>query len=489
MRDQQNRFPAIVLTVVLIVPCSIRTTCSADDTIPFLITLIETARERRLEAEAMAEAARIKLQQQRLKLIAQELENSRKEKQKIGEEQKRLELEVSTLRHRNDMRDWVLGRFEAADRDRIPKTDAFNRRFAQWETARQQYRDLFLRFPEQSRGAVASGRALNFFLDSCGGVAADIRLTDEKLKDTLAVLRHEHPMAEGPDRERIEALMRDIETRRDVLFRVGGKEFITPYIRDRLIFQRGLTGPKLTISSHPEDGALPLNWPPLLKNNPKYDHYLREMETAKYEALNELRGGMPVSSAVQSRMLSAADEIYLQFEHEIKDFHQAFDKYNKFDFDQFRRTKQFVHNLRAGVSRFVHAREIADVEPSKFEGKTIEDLLVYMMEQGLTFGQADANSEPAYKLVYEQLVDFYVNLHGLRRATLETDNEVAQLDQRIDKLIDMQRPTTVDDLERLLKADPFDPTRPAAGIDWPSLIHDIGKIADFGAEIVRLRRS
>jgi len=59
---------------------------------------------------------------------------------------------------------WALGNsFEAGRRGILPEPARLSQTLQHWRHAREQSLRVFLEFPEQSRGSIKSGRALNFF--------------------------------------------------------------------------------------------------------------------------------------------------------------------------------------------------------------------------------------------------------------------------------------------------------------------------------------
>ena len=128
-------------------------------------------------AKAEAQAARMSLIQEAIKLSQQDKEVARDELQKVTKAR-------AELRHKINVRNWALDSFEARDRGITPPARV-SKYLSHLETVRSVYREKFLNQQYASRGEVKSGKALNFFLDACGSVALNHQLLRDQIPDLL----------------------------------------------------------------------------------------------------------------------------------------------------------------------------------------------------------------------------------------------------------------------------------------------------------------
>lgn len=339
-----------------------------------------------------------------------------------------------------------------------------NRRVREWEDTHDQWKHIFLSSYERSRGAIARGRALNFFLDSLGSVAVQHELTREQLAAELQREEFDRAQLEkvlGSDRaspeekqaarRRLDAL-RELRNRAELLEDLRGGKALTEDHRRKLLFARGTLGGEIVYSAR--DGALPLNWPPLLVTTRQFQPHLRAMEAAKAQGLAELSAGQGISPETQTALLTAADQLQGEWERFKENAFAAKGQWTV-ACRSYMSAMSYLPALRSGVLRFLEARELSDVEPTRtFRGDRIDELLVYMSKQGLRFAPADRNSEYVYDVLYRELVEYYAKLNGLRIAVQADEAQVGEMARRDRELFEQQHRNVMEDLERALKAEP-----------------------------------
>ncbi len=392
---------------------------------------------------------------------------SEKEKEAAGDERKRIEVERAQIEHTNNVRNWALADWEPRQRRLLPPVEKLDHRIREAERISDQWKHIFLQYSNQTRGAIASGRALNFFLDLCGSAALNQQSYREQLREELLYLETKKEQLRGVflsgtaaeqedakrELDRLDNLREELELKQDILSRLSGAKALTRDHRQKIQFQRGLLGGKIV--SNQRDGALPLNWPSLLVTDAAYEPFRQAVELAKEQAVADLRNGKRVRPETQRLLFNAADTIHSTFERYRKAYFQRKETHTSSTNDQFFEADRFIKSLRVGIVRFVAASDISDVEPDReFEGETIDELLAYMSNQGLRFAPPDRNSEYVYEVIYRQLVSYYSQLYSLQRAVEYDEQNVAELRQREGKLFHEQYRSTMDDLENALKARP-----------------------------------
>jgi hypothetical protein len=252
-------------------------------------------------------------------------------------------------------------------------------------------------------------------------------------------------------RRRLDAL-RELRKKAELLQGLRGGKVLTDDHRRKLLFTRGTLGGEMVYS--PRDGALPLNWPPLLATTPQFQSHLKAMDAAKAKGLAELKAGQGIKPETQAALLAAADQLQHQWERFKAEAFQVKGK-STVDCRLYMSAMSFLPALRSGVLRFIEARELSDVEPTAtFRGDRIDELLVYMSRQGLRFAPADRNSEYVHDVLYRQSVDYYSKFNALRIAVQAEEAQVEQMTRRDLELFQQQHRSVMDDLERSLLAEP-----------------------------------
>ena len=271
------------------------------------------------------EQSRVLADQQRCLLVEQAIALHEKEQRQATEELGRLAIMRERIEHLRDTQAWALGNsFEAGRRGILPEPTKVSQTLERWRNLRERSLRTYLEFPEHSRGAVTSGRALNFFMDLCAEVVMSHELWRSQLQDELrrteARLRQWKEHSPGgvvlreDERKELESLERErdeAKSRLSLLDNLQGKPLLGQEQLRHLRFQKGLVGPVLTIA---RDDVMPLSWPYALAVDPDLASARQVMEKAKQAALEELRAGSGLPPQAQSDLMAAADDLRNAFD-------------------------------------------------------------------------------------------------------------------------------------------------------------------------------
>jgi hypothetical protein len=356
---------------------------------------------------------------------------------------------------------WVLGPFDPQQRV-VPQAAYATRLFHDWRRSHDAYRDKFLFSVSKSRGDIASGKALNFFLELCGPVA--LKQSIYRQRD---ILRAQQAPAGGvpaaAEEPLVQNLAHDLPLRPDEVARIR--------------WRRGLTGP-------PEEGRLgaaqellPLDWPATLRNDPRLDEARQAVEDARHEIVVDLRQGRPLARAAGDGLMRAVDELTRQA-----------DAVRQADVNKLRQRvgepgvgpdpvllaryadRKFLSSLRYNVYHFIAARDPREhgaIEP--FEQDSAEELMAYFSRNGLWF--APAGSEPQAQVVYEKLFKlmtwYYIDLCALEAAEAGAANELQRLERIDERVIDARLFPLVENLNLFVTGENPDPASLAVPLRLP----------------------
>ena len=419
----------------------------------------------RLILHEAAEQARALADQQRYLLVRQAMAIQEKEKQQATDELTRSAVARERIEHLRNTQAWALGNtFEAGRRGILYEPEQLSQTLQRWRNAREQSLRAFLEFPEQSRGAIRDGRALNFFLDLCADIAMSHELWRSQLQDEIrrmdARVRQlkDYPPGAEPQREDARKELAALEQERDdamsrlsLLGALSGKPLLGREQVAQLRFRKGLAGPALVISG---DDPMPLTWPCVLATDEDFAGPRKDLESAKAAALDELPANKGISPATQASLMSAADNLRNTFE-DAKPRLLEESTGDGIRVQQYLDAKHFIQETRSSVYRLVAARQLADVMPTEsYTGQTVDQLLTYMARQGLRFAPADANGDAAYEMVFRLMTDYYTGLHSLAMAVEQNDRKLANLDAEAGQLMNVRNRDTLAALKEVLEARP-----------------------------------
>jgi hypothetical protein len=390
----------------------------ADPPAPARSGFEESIRQKALELEFERERSRqqdaalairekvIDLESQRRRVAAYELEQLRHKRE--------------TLEARIDYaRRSVLQSFDVYDRGLIPNRPSTAKRkrngkeiegsFERSKRLREQMLYRLLEFRGQSGGLIASGDALNFFLELSGPSAFA-----HTFYRTTKAASNSH---DDPD----EAF----------LSRITDQYLLPPEVLRHIRYQRGLSGPKL--SGRLNQDPLDVNWPAILKRS--LSKRTADIERRREEVLSQLRANRAVSPEAADGLLDAVRDLLTAMHEEEASLMQEIRRHGtnsraQGDWLRYHAAEDHVRILLAGAFRLIEARGIADVSLPPLDDKkgvTVEKLLTYMHENNLRFSPSDSNGQTAYHSIYELMSRYYIDLRSLKLETAKNEQRVAAL--------------------------------------------------------------
>jgi len=395
---------------------------------------LEESERKARRAEAQAERLRSMLVDQTLEVKAEVKERERQEALARLQEVEQLE-----KRHKQEqnLRNWAVANFDDTRHGRLPEMNV-GRRLKRLQKAKLLATRALLEFPDLSRLAIINGRALNTFLDLCGKAA----LNHQQYKNEFARLQ-------------------------GLGHRVGGNCLLRREDLEKLRFTKGPRKNAMVFDA--TRGALTLDWPPILHSDGKYSVHFRALEKAKEKALEDLRNGKRVNALTKYEMFEAADKIRELFAKEYEFFCGDW-KRGKYDANyvsEYLAAERFVFGLRSDIAQFVQALTIDDVTSDELfdpqdgllagqqnNAIAVEDLMAFMVKRGYRFGEATQRGEHVYKAIYDQMVDYYMDLHAIQVAMEKKESEFAEMERDAEELLRSSRWDPTQDLVAALTAKP-----------------------------------
>jgi transcriptional regulator with XRE-family HTH domain len=340
-----------------------------------------------------------------------------KQRRALAQEERRdIDAKLEKLEQLQEIRAKSLSYFEVGDRGLIPRPQHVSSLIARWKRHRDQFKYLYLTDPENTQSQVASGRALNLFLDLCGQTALKHTHYREAGKDTAAQAL--------PD-----SLGKDVNLTTDQIAHIK--------------WAKGLKGPK-KVGSLNDDDPLPLDWPSALRDEPKYATYREAIEAGKRKAIEELENGKQPSVETMKKLDADLKALFLAFVEEAVSESRRTRQIDTYSVADTRAVKQFLELARNGVFHLKHAKQIEDVNTPHFKGQTAEELLAYMTRLGLRFGPAEPEGQSTYWLLYELLTAYYTDLHAVHLAMQQTERDINGIEQKAAELMRIQYERTMD---------------------------------------------
>lgn len=393
---------------------------------------VEHLREKLAKTEKRLASTSSQLETLRRQLIEKTLE--KKAEIKAEERERALEQLEQTrelerkYRHEQDVRSWAVTNFDNTRYGRLPESEV-GYRMKRLQKAKLLATNVLLEFPDQSRMAVINGRALNTFLEVCGKAAVN----HQHYKDQFAQLK-------------------------ELGHSVGGQCVFHRAQVETLRLKKGPLHAAMAIDV--KRGALTLDWPTVIGTGTLYQEPIATLEKAREAALADLRNGNRISPATQYDMFVAADEIAERFEKDYRTFHDAFGqgKFDAVQVKQYMDARYFVAQLRVDIVQFLQSRSLDDVTsndvldslfpPGQSERPVaVEEIMACMVIQGYRFDEALGGGQQVHKMLYEQMVAYYMDLQTIQLAMDEKKWENAA------EVWDRQ-----EDAEELLHRSQWDPT-------------------------------
>jgi hypothetical protein len=384
-------------------------------------------------------------------------------------------------------RDWALSSFEAEERGIYATPKVLTSRMRRAKKVSDTLRQYLLSYPNnsQTRMEIRKGRALNWFLAALGPTALDHELMreeiDEKVRESREHLKAllsppsetgspgdrslmTEPSQDTPESaafrtEQIKTAKLELseleEYQRIITREVGGRAVLNEAVRKKIVFRVGESGTPYQMRNT-KDSALPLRWPVVLRRNKHYTNARKILEQAREKAIQELRDNGFIEATTQNTLFYTADALDREFQKDYDAFCKRMEA-NPVKNHQYARANTFIRGLRTSLYQFVQAESISDVAVDKpFDGDRIEQLLAYMSRNGFQFAEAEITSEVAYRILYSEMVNYYINMKNLQLSQREAKASEDQWQVLIESNIKAIQRDVRDDLRKVVA----DATRP-----------------------------
>lgn len=268
--------------------------------------------------------------------------------------------------------------------------------FQRYTKERELLKNAVLANPEDVKGQIETGRALNVMLISMGELIRRQKMFGSQI---------------DPEFDHFRKMASDILN-------------ITPEDTKSITLKTNAPGEKLTLAmgaDHPLKFEL---LPALLRREP-FLPLVKKLEKAGDRALEDLRGGEPVKPESEAAMLEAMNDVvaeYTKFVRETRTSHSTD------DISAALRAQSFIRNLKGTTRIFSEASRVQDVQAPKFAGGPFDDFLLHMTTNNLRFGPATNQRQREYymKLFYSMRLYFY-DLAMMDRLRTASKEELASL--------------------------------------------------------------
>jgi len=404
-----------------------------------------------------AKAERARADKARFELIQDTLDLRRQQQADAGNERKLIEKTIAEIRLINESRDYVLGSFEPEKRGLVPKLHEANRRFERLAKNRDQWTNKFVRFPEASRGAIWSGRALNHFVELCGTTASE----HEFLREQLARERREYEAllqaSTGKDKAEAEDQLERIKLQQELLGKIRSLPVLNDYHRSKIRYKGGMAKDAATYSGG--QGILPINWGSLSAlPGADFSWHRENIEHWKKQATQQLRQNGAVDARTMETVMNLVECLASDAEKYKRRYVKGDLAHHKNQLNTttlYRDVLPMVKQLKIDVLRFLSATRPEDIMfGDDFVGDTIDELMIYMIRNGLQFAPGQANERRTYEVLYREMVRYYMALHSLVVALNYDKGQIKKLEDREQKLLELQYEDTLARTDELLRAAP-----------------------------------
>jgi hypothetical protein len=327
-------------------------------------------------------------------------------------ERVRAQLQVQAARV-GTMRQWTQYNFDLERQGKIQQPQKVSKYLSRLQRQKETTEYALLQFRDQSRGAVKSGRALNFFVDECGPAA---------LERTYCRGLSEYQSRQG-QADAIE---------HEVLSGMTGNYLLDEDTIRHIRYVQGVTGRKLT--GRLNEKPLDLEHLNSVLRKDEFRPQVDKIANLRERAFAELDKGQPVTPDTSFKLVSAVQSL-------LDDIRAAKKKQAKQGFEAMRPYQQAERQMLAiydGASRLIEAQKAVDVAIPEFKSGTIGDLLAHMQRYSLHFDAADDNGDAAYNQLYTLLTKYYLDLRALQEAVSESQLEYMRLAAREREVADVK---------------------------------------------------
>lgn len=379
-----------------------------------LLELIKALQAKEASLRAESEANRVALVEKMYELNGRERALATTELSKKDRER-------GLLRQRIEMQKLMLGNF-ASKHAATPTSQRVSKYIADLDAAKANSERLFREHQHDSRGAIESGRSLNFFLTALGAVALDHLRWRETTE--LELKRDDLSPEE----------LAELQERLRIIERVSGKNVLTEHHRGQLQLMRpGTQGRQLVVTGR--SIVEQIDWPYELRNTESLSGEIERFEAAMREFVEGLRRPPGPESAKQIALSGAMASLKNAF-----DLHYAQRATQVTDNTDVRRlveARTFLARLATQVEYLVELRDFKEIATEEFAGTRIEQLLAFMTRNGFQFAPARPTGASTYMLLHTLLADYYANLLSLQYATESAEDDDRYLRQRADRLFEV----------------------------------------------------
>ena len=268
--------------------------------------------------------------------------------------------------------------------------------FERYSKERERLRNAVLANPEEVKGQIETGRALNVMLVAMG----------DKIRHQRFV-----KSSGDPNFDKFRKMTAELMT-------LSGED-------SKLIgIRTNNAGEKLTLAigaDHPLKFSL---LPTLLRREP-FKELMLKLERTGDKALDELRSGEPVSAETEADMLEKMNEVVGAYRKFVRDIRKSGDLN---DFSAALRSQAFVTNLKGTVRIFTEASTLREIQAPAFAGGPFDDLLLHMTSHNLRFGPAtNQRQRELYGRLFHAMRLYFYDLALMERLRVSSQEELAAL--------------------------------------------------------------
>jgi len=324
--------------------------------------------------------------------------------------------ELDRVRIINEARDYVVGSLDPP----LTQYVELSARLKTLQRVRQQWTEKFLALPEESRGPVWSGRALNHFLQLCGNIARRHQFLSKQLRDEKDQLQRMFDADDlsDEDRNQLTEHLQRVTSRLRILEEIEGSPVFTESDRLSLNLKRGTSQEALAIDA---DGSPRKNQWNVFVTLPgaNFGEAQNRVATLHTDFLASFEHAGEPDLELGLELLQAIEELDTQF-YEYRLRYSRGDLANKQSglfTAQLYRAKHLIEQLRIDIVAMMMAESPDQVFlGDAYEGDTVESLIAYADRNSLTFTPANQLERPVYEKVYRVMVRYYLTLYALSQA-------------------------------------------------------------------------
>jgi hypothetical protein len=319
------------------------------------------------------------------------------------------------------VKEWTKAQFELGERGVIDKPKAMSSLLKRWQENHEREIYQLLQFPDKSRGAIESGRALNQLLAQIGPAAYQHWQT-RQLDSSHALPLYEPTAARQVDERLLRQLVRKQKS--------SGATVIGRFNQD----------------------PIDVDWPPFLREE-RWAEHRNAIEAARKQVMVELSQGYGVSSKTDQKMRDAVGRLNSEFNAYKRDWVANFRDAGKSRAEEYQRiwdARRHIQKLITSVYQVVSARQYEDVAPAEpFHGGNIEEFLAYLHRNNTEFAPAAGTDREAYHRLFDMMVRYYLDIKAMTSLEDRLESEVAGLKQTNQEAIDLALGKTMTAAEKV----------------------------------------